>query len=338
MLLVFTADFSAITHYHIVHKIFSYTLHPHKHSQIHTRDCAATISLIACNWLRELTPRTPFLVWVWVLCYDRRSAGQSVLEQSTHLWLTTRSLLLSDSCGFVDLELPVWREDGSVLYNCCWSSPAQSFSGPSPVGLVAIFYCLRFETSFSSPLTTRRVMVEVFDPASTRVSLLRNSSFSYKLTIGLAENASRFTVAWRHSLAWKSVYRALRSNRCGCMWRHLQKRIGHVTPTHCCTMQAFTELSLSNAPTCHNIMQELLVAINIRQWELAQWLLLRASEYHHTWYWTGKLCLRYSCLWDYLSGIRLREGWLNELLSGIGGQECCWENKECLCWMHVKVI
>jgi hypothetical protein len=27
---------------------------------------------------------------------------------------------------------PLWREDGSVIYNCCWSSPAQSFSGPSP--------------------------------------------------------------------------------------------------------------------------------------------------------------------------------------------------------------
>jgi hypothetical protein len=43
-------------------------------------------------------------VWVWVLCYDQRSAGQSVLEQSTHLGLTTRSLLhvwqlRSCSCG-----------------------------------------------------------------------------------------------------------------------------------------------------------------------------------------------------------------------------------------------
>jgi hypothetical protein len=42
--------------------------------------------------------------WVWILCYDRRSAGQSVLEQSTHLGLTTRSLLHvwqlpSCSCG-----------------------------------------------------------------------------------------------------------------------------------------------------------------------------------------------------------------------------------------------
>jgi hypothetical protein len=37
------------------------------------------------------------------------------------------------------------REDG--YYNCCWPSPAQSFSGPSPVRLVTIFYCLGFETS-----------------------------------------------------------------------------------------------------------------------------------------------------------------------------------------------
>jgi hypothetical protein len=55
--------------------------------------------------------------------------------------------LLSDSCGFVDLGRPLWREDGSAVCNCYWTSPAQSFSGLSPVGLVAIFYCLRFETS-----------------------------------------------------------------------------------------------------------------------------------------------------------------------------------------------
>jgi hypothetical protein len=84
---------------------------------------------------------------VWVLYYDRRSAGQSVLEQSTHLGLTTRSWLLSDSCGCVHLGRPFWREDGSGICNCYWPSPAQSFSGPSPLRLVAIFYCLRFETS-----------------------------------------------------------------------------------------------------------------------------------------------------------------------------------------------
>jgi hypothetical protein len=43
--------------------------------------------------------------------------------------------------------LYLWREDGFVDYNCCWPSPALSFSYPSPVGLATIFYCLRFETS-----------------------------------------------------------------------------------------------------------------------------------------------------------------------------------------------
>jgi hypothetical protein len=80
------------------------------------------------------------------LCYDRRSVGQSVLVSSTHLGLKTRFLLLSESCGFVDVGRSLWRENGSAVYNCCWSLTAQSFLGPSPAGLVTIFYCLRFET------------------------------------------------------------------------------------------------------------------------------------------------------------------------------------------------
>jgi hypothetical protein len=46
---------------------------------------------------------------------------------------------------FIEVGRPLWWEDGSVLYNCCWSSPAQSFSGPNPVGVATIFYCLRYE-------------------------------------------------------------------------------------------------------------------------------------------------------------------------------------------------
>jgi hypothetical protein len=122
------------------------------------------------------------------LCYDRRSVGQSVLVSSTFL-------LLSNSCGFVDVRRPLWWEDGSVVYNCCWSSPAQSFSGPSPAGLITTFYCLTFEipptwrarslylyapgtewpsytprhwVPFSSPPTTGRATVVVFEPASPR--------------------------------------------------------------------------------------------------------------------------------------------------------------------------
>jgi hypothetical protein len=39
------------------------------------------------------------------------------LVSSPHLGLMTRFLLLSDSCGFVDMGRPFWREDGSVFYN-----------------------------------------------------------------------------------------------------------------------------------------------------------------------------------------------------------------------------
>jgi hypothetical protein len=41
----------------------------------------------------------------------------------------------------------LWREDRSVFCICYWPLPAQSFSGPSPLGLATTFYCLRFETS-----------------------------------------------------------------------------------------------------------------------------------------------------------------------------------------------
>jgi hypothetical protein len=129
------------------------------------------------------------------LCYDLRSVGQYVLVLNTHLGFKTRFLLLSDSYEFVDVGRSLWRENGSAVYNCRWSSPARSSLGPSPAGLVTIFYCLRFETpptwrdrspylyppgtgwpsytprhwvTFSSPPTTLRATVKVFEPASTR--------------------------------------------------------------------------------------------------------------------------------------------------------------------------
>jgi hypothetical protein len=59
----------------------------------------------------------------------------------------TRYLLLFDSYGLVIVGHPLWREDGSVFCICCWPFPAQSFSGPCPLGLATKFYCLRLETS-----------------------------------------------------------------------------------------------------------------------------------------------------------------------------------------------
>jgi hypothetical protein len=81
------------------------------------------------------------------------------------------------------------------LLHLRWSSPAQSFSGLSPAGLMTTIYCPRLGTPqtwrarspylyspergwpsytprhwflFSSPPTTLRVTVEVFEPASMR--------------------------------------------------------------------------------------------------------------------------------------------------------------------------
>jgi hypothetical protein len=92
---------------------------------------------------------------------------------------------------------PLWREDGSVFCICSWSLPAQFFLGPCPLGLATIFYCLRFETSFSSPPTTRRVTVEVFDPASTRGS--PNSSYiftSYSCHTDCVQNTTSQLFHW----------------------------------------------------------------------------------------------------------------------------------------------
>jgi hypothetical protein len=76
------------------------------------------------------------------------TVSQSVsLCVKPHLGLMTSYLLLFNSYSLVFLGRSLWREDESVVYNCCWLSPAQSFSGPSPMELATIFYCLRFETS-----------------------------------------------------------------------------------------------------------------------------------------------------------------------------------------------
>jgi hypothetical protein len=77
----------------------------------------------------------------------------------------------------------VWREDGSVFYICCWPLPVQSFSGPNPLVLGTNFTVSYSRLPFSSPLTTRRVTVEVFDPASTRVVVSLSLSLMLRPTI-----------------------------------------------------------------------------------------------------------------------------------------------------------
>jgi hypothetical protein len=95
-----------------------------------------------------LSPTENSKVKVRIKVTLRLTVGRSVsLGVEPHLGLMTSYLLLFDSYGVVFVGRLFWRGDGSVFCICCWPSPAQSFSCPSPVGLVAKIYCLRFETS-----------------------------------------------------------------------------------------------------------------------------------------------------------------------------------------------
>jgi hypothetical protein len=99
--------------------------------------------------------------------------------------------------------------------------------------------------------------------------LLRHSSYSYKPPIRQAENTACFTVAWCHSLAWRGVYRA--SHRDGWVG------VCYVTRTSCCAIQAFTELSRSNAP----IQSTTLLLCTCPKASVAQQLLHRANTPHY---------------------------------------------------------
>jgi hypothetical protein len=97
----------------------------------------------------------------------RLTVSESVnIDVEPHLGLMTRYVLLFDRYGLVFFcGRLLWREDGSVFYICCLPLPAQSFSRP-------YFTVSDLRLPFSSFPTTRRVTVEVFDPASTRVQKL----------------------------------------------------------------------------------------------------------------------------------------------------------------------
>jgi hypothetical protein len=100
--------------------------------------------------------------------------------------LMTRYLLLFDSyvlfCGASSLT----RGRGCLLY-MLWTLPGQSFSGPSPLGLATIFYCLKFETS---------LFVASYDSQG-------------HLAYGLQENSSARTPRKTVALLLRFVYRAI---------------------------------------------------------------------------------------------------------------------------------
>jgi hypothetical protein len=90
-----------------------------------------------------------------------------------------------DSCGFVILLRPLWREDGSVIYCCCWFSPAQLRSGLSPAGLKTNFFC---PNSWEFPnlegqvpifISPRNRVAEIYPRALSSFSIASYDSQSY---------------------------------------------------------------------------------------------------------------------------------------------------------------
>jgi hypothetical protein len=129
------------------------------------------------------------------LFYDRRSVGQSVLVLSPHLGPKTRFLLLSDSCGFVDIGAPSLARGRVCHLQLLLVHASAIIFGSVSRGTHDHILLSRFETPptwraessylyppgrgwpsytpkhlvpFSSPPTIRSATVEVFETASTQ--------------------------------------------------------------------------------------------------------------------------------------------------------------------------
>jgi hypothetical protein len=121
----------------------------------------------------------------------RLTVSQSVsLGVESHLGLMTRYLLLFDSYGLVYVGRPLWREAESVF--CIYAA------GPRQRSLSRVrvpwdswpyFTVSDLRLPFLLPSTTRRVTVEVFDPASTRVN---SNSPGYNFSARITQKTSFF--------------------------------------------------------------------------------------------------------------------------------------------------
>jgi hypothetical protein len=95
--------------------------------------------------------------------------GQSISRSLCRVpsGLMTRYLLLFDSYGTVFVWRPLWREDGSVFLYAAGPRQRSLSRVRVPWGSWPYFTVSDFRLPFSPPPTTRRIAVEVFDPAST---------------------------------------------------------------------------------------------------------------------------------------------------------------------------
>jgi hypothetical protein len=161
------------------------------------------------NVTSSLTRRSVCLLWIWLAF--RQGYVSQLKHRYTWLWgmrqsqsyITTdgQSASLSWCQSFIWGQIPNfyccqtvsghphWLEDGCVVYSCWWATPAQSFSGPSPAGLMTIFYCLRFET----PPTCRARSPYLYPPGTGWPGYTPRHWFSFYRLLRLAG------LRWRYS-------------------------------------------------------------------------------------------------------------------------------------------
>jgi hypothetical protein len=113
------------------------------------------------------------------LYYDRQSLDQSVLVLGYHLGSATTFsvLIIFRQSRFVTVGRPLWQEVGSVVYSCCWTSPAQSSSVRVPRDLWPYF------TASNLRLPNLKGQVPAFLSPTNRVTQLYPQALGWLLVI-----------------------------------------------------------------------------------------------------------------------------------------------------------
>jgi hypothetical protein len=106
------------------------------------------------------------------LIYDRQSVGQSVLVSGAHLGHTTNFSFSwkfpSDSCRFIILWRPLWREGGSVI--CCTIAPGPCQSSHCWVEVPQNSWPY-FTVSSEDPRTRRARFLYLYPPGTVAVAV-----------------------------------------------------------------------------------------------------------------------------------------------------------------------
>jgi hypothetical protein len=177
----------------------------------------STGSILTSNWTPPLLPRTPSILILICHCQSQTNVN----DQSASLpWNEASILSLRPNfcycqtiVAFFYVGRSLWQENGSAVYNCCSSSPEQSCLGPSPAGLLTVFYCFRFETpptwrarfpylyppGREWPSYTPRHRVPFSSPTTTRRAPLISQSQSQSY---IATDGQSASLSWYEAPIW----------------------------------------------------------------------------------------------------------------------------------------